>query len=243
VIGLILAAGAGRRLRPLTDHLPKAMLPVDGDITILDRTLANLAAVGLTDVTVVVGHAADVLELHRPVLESEFGVHLNLVHNDRAQEWNNAYSLWLARERFTDGALLVNGDTVYPVGVPKTLLAERGPELLLAVDDAKRLGAEEMKVVVDDAGLVQELTKKLAPADAFGEYIGLTLIEPEAANDLADALADTWQRDPDLYYEDGFAEYARRGGEVRVSTIGAVDWVEVDNAADLARAREIACRS
>jgi choline kinase len=67
------------------------------------------------------------------------------------------------------------------------------------------------------------------------------VIEPEAAAPLADALETAWRRDPNLYYEDGFQELADRGGEVRVATIGAVDWVEVDNHADLARAREIAC--
>jgi choline kinase len=80
------------------------------------------------------------------------------------------------------------------------------------------------------------------PARAHGEYIGATVIEPEAAGKLADALQSTWERDPDRYYEDGFQEYANRGGEVRGARIGDVPWVEVDNHADLARAREIACR-
>jgi choline kinase len=242
MIGLVLAAGQGRRLRPLTDRLPKTLLPVDGDTTILDNAVANLAAVGLTDVTIVVGHAAWLIADRKPGLEAEFGVSVNLVHNDRALEWNNAYSLWLAREQLHGGALVVNGDTVHPVGVPKTLLAERGPELLLAVDDAKPLGAEEMKVGLDGHGRVDRLSKGLDPGRAHGEYIGLAVIEPAAAEPVADALASTWSHDPDRYYEDGFAEFARLGGEVRPCSIGAVDWVEVDTPADLDRAREIACR-
>lgn len=242
MIGLILAAGAGRRLRPDTDDLPKALLPVDGSTTILDIALANLAAVGLTEATVVVGHAAEVVTARRSELAARSGVRLNLLHNDRAQDWNNAYSLWLARNLIAeDGALLVNGDTVHPVSVPKTLLAERGPDLLLAVDDQKSLAEEEMKVVLAGSGQVRRLSKQVDPADAHGEYIGLTVIEPEVARPLADALAHTWRQDPNRYYEDGFAEFARRGGQVRVASVGAVDWVEVDNAADLARAREIAC--
>ena len=59
VIGMVLAAGAGRRLRPDTDGLPKTLLPVDGPTTILDIALRNLAAVGLRDVVVVVGHGAN----------------------------------------------------------------------------------------------------------------------------------------------------------------------------------------
>jgi choline kinase len=120
---MVLAAGAGRRLRPDTETLPKALLPVDGRVTILDIALRNLAAVGLRDVVIVVGYAADAVRDRLGGLEREHGVRLTLVDNDRAEEWNNAYSLWLAREHFAAGALLVNGDTVHPVSVEKTLLA------------------------------------------------------------------------------------------------------------------------
>jgi choline kinase len=242
MIGLVLAAGAGRRLRPYTDTLPKALVPVDGETTILDIALRNLAEVGLTDVTVVVGYRAEAVEQRRQRLEQRYGVRLTLVPNDKAEEWNNAYSLWLAREHFAQGALLVNGDTVHPVSVEKTLLAQRGPGILLAVDDVKKLAEEEMKTTFDTSGQLTRITKLMDPADAFGEYIGATLIEPHAAAGLADALEATWRRNPDLYYEDGYQEYAERGGEVRAATIGDVDWVEVDNHDDLARAREIACR-
>jgi choline kinase len=242
MIGLVLAAGAGRRLRPYTDQLPKALVPVDGDTTILDIALRNLAVVGLTDVTVVVGYAAGAVEALRPDLEARHGVRLTLVHNDRAEEWNNAYSLWLARSSFAAGALLVNGDTVHPVSVEKTLLAGRGPEILLAVDDVKKLADEEMKTIFADDGRLTRITKLMDPADADGEYIGATLIEPRAASGLAEALEATWRRDPGLYYEDGFQEYADSGGEVRAAPIGDVEWVEVDNHDDLARAREIAWR-
>jgi choline kinase len=240
--GLVLAAGAGRRLRPYTDALPKALVPVDGETTILDIALRNLAAVGLTDVAIVVGYRAETVRERQRDWERRYGVTLTLVHNDRAEEWNNAYSLWLARDHFADGALLVNGDTVHPVSVEKTLLAQRGPEIVLAIDDVKPLAEEEMKTTFDAAGRLTRITKQMDPAEAFGEYIGATLIDARAAAGLAEALEATWRRDPNLYYEDGYQEYADRGGEVRAATIGAVDWVEVDNHADLQKAREIACR-
>ena len=75
-----------------------------------------------------------------------------------------------------------------------------------------------MKTTFDDAGQLTRITKLMDPADAFGEYIGATLIEPSAAAGLADALEATWRRDPNLYYEDGYQEYADRGGEVRAAT-------------------------
>jgi choline kinase len=284
VIGMVLAAGTGRRLRPDTDGRPKALLPVAGETTILDIAIRNLAAAGLTEVVIVVGYAAGLVADRVPELERAYGVSIDLVHNDRAEEWNNAYSLWLAREYFGRGVLLVNGDTVHPVSVEKTLLAasaaarsaaqspakhkpagSAGPagpgrpgpaigvsnggrrepllgRVIIAIDDIKALADEEMKVVLDPDGMLLRITKVMDPANAHGEYMGVTLIEPAAAVALADSLETTWRRDPGLYYEDGFAEFSERGGAVLAAPIGAVEWVEVDNHADWQRAREIAGR-
>jgi choline kinase len=257
MIGMVLAAGAGRRLAPDTDALPKTLLPVDGQDTILDIALRNLAAVGLREIVVVVGHAAEAIEARAPGLQSRYGVRLTLLPNDRALDWNNAYSLWLARDYFGQSVLLVNGDTVHPVSVEKTLLAaaQADPDVrgarpsgpgsagvIIAVDDVKPLADEEMKVVLDSRGLLARITKRMDPAAAYGEYIGATLIRPEAAGPLADALEATWRRDPGLYYEDGYQELVDRGGAVSIAPIGAVDWVEVDNHDDLRRARVIAGR-
>lgn len=242
MIGMVLAAGAGRRLAPYTDTLPKTLVPVDGDRTILDIALGNLKAAGLEDIAVVTGYAADAVRARKVALERRHGVSLELVLNEKAEIWNNAYSLWCGRELFGEGVLLVNGDTVHPPSVEETLLANRGPDILLALDDVKPLADEEMKVHVNGDGQMTRINKALDPATAQGEYIGLTLIEPVAAAPLAAALQATFERDPQLYYEDGFQEYADRGGSVGVAAIGAVDWAEVDDHRDLERAREIACR-
>jgi choline kinase len=243
LIGLVLAAGAGRRLRPDTDALPKALLPVDGQVTILDIALRNLARAGLCDVVIVVGYAADMVNARKTDLERRHRVRLTLVDNDRAEDWNNAYSLWLARDHFAAGALLVNGDTVHPASVEQTLLkTAAGHTVVIAVDDVKQLADEEMKVTLAADGTLARITKQLDPAQAYGEYIGATLIRPAAAKSLATALETTWRRDPSLYYEDGFAEYLAGGNRIGIAPIGAVEWVEVDNHDDLRRAREIAAR-
>ncbi|MFC9944958.1 phosphocholine cytidylyltransferase family protein [Streptomyces pratensis] len=243
MIGLVLAAGAGRRLRPYTDTLPKALVPVDGEKTVLDLTLANFAEVGLTEVAVVVGYRKEAVYARKAEFEAKYGVTLTLIDNDKAEEWNNAYSLWCAREVLKQGVILANGDTVHPVSVEKTLLDARGKgqKIILALDTVKTLADEEMKVITEDGKGVRRITKLMDPATATGEYIGVTLIEPEAAEELADALKATFERDPDLYYEDGYQELVNRGFTVDVAPIGEVTWVEIDNHDDLARGREIAC--
>jgi choline kinase len=243
VIGMVLAAGAGRRLGPLTEDLPKTLLPVADDRTILDVALANFKAVGLDEAVVVTGYAHERIRERLPGLERRHGLRIETIFNDRAEEWNNAYSLWCARDVFARGVMLANGDTVHPASVEESLLAARGEvDVLLAVDREKTLGEEEMKVHLSDAGLLDRIHKSLDPATADGEYIGVTLIEPAAAQQLTAALEATWQRDPQLYYEDGYQEMAQRGGRVGTAAIGTVDWVEVDDDADLAKAREVACR-
>ena len=239
--GIVLAAGPGRRLRALTAALPKTLLPLSDGRTILDVVLANLRSVALEDVVIVTGFAAEQVAERLPELERRHGLRIELVFNERAVEWNNAYSLWLARDAFLPGALVVNGDTVHPPSVEETLLSSRGADVLLAVDDGKALGPEEMKVVTTD-GRLRRIGKDVDPSVAAGEYIGVALVEGVAATPLADALEATWQRDPSLYYEDGFQELVDRGGNVGVAPIGTLDWVEVDDDADLARAREIGCR-
>lgn len=241
MLGMVLAAGAGRRLRPYTDTLPKALVPVDDETTILDLTLSNFSKVGLKDVAVIVGYKSEAVEERKKDLESRHGVNLELIFNDKAEEWNNAYSLWCARDLFSQGFLLANGDTVHPVSVQETLLANRGPAILLAVDTVKKLAEEEMKLTVDSRGNLAKITKLMDPQSAFGEYIGLTLVEPEAAENLTSALETTWKNNPDLYYEDGYQEYVNKGGVICLQPIGEVAWVEVDNHDDLAKARAIAC--
>ncbi|MEU6890743.1 phosphocholine cytidylyltransferase family protein [Streptomyces sp. NPDC046557] len=249
MIGLVLAAGAGRRLRPYTDTLPKALVPVgpEGDeesLTVLDLTLGNFAEVGLTEVAIVVGYRKEAVYERREALEAKYGVKITLIDNDKAEEWNNAYSLWCARDVLKQGVILANGDTVHPVSVERTLLAARGhgQKIILALDTVKNLADEEMKVITADGEGVRKITKLMDPATATGEYIGVTLIEPEAAEALAEALKTTFERDPDLYYEDGYQQLVNDGFTIDVAPIGDVKWVEIDNHDDLAKGRTIACQ-
>ncbi|WJV45090.1 phosphocholine cytidylyltransferase family protein [Streptomyces flavofungini] len=249
MIGLVLAAGAGRRLRPYTETLPKALVPVVGEgteneLAILDLTLKNFAEIGLSDVAIIVGYRKEAVYARKEALEAKYGLKITLIDNDKAEEWNNAYSLWCGRDSIKHSVILANGDTVHPVSVEKTLLAARGDgkKIILALDTVKNLADEEMKVVVDPEKGVQKITKLMDPATATGEYIGVTLIEGEAADELADALKTTFERDPDLYYEDGYQELVNRGFKIDVAPIGDVKWVEIDNHDDLAKGREIACQ-
>lgn len=239
---VVLAAGAGQRLHPLTADIPKALLPVDGDRTILDVILARLASRAVGAVRIVVGFAADEVRARIPAMGAAHGVVIETVDNDRPDR-NNAYSLWVGLGGVGDGVLIVNGDTLFDGEVLTRLRSSPATGLVLAVDGIKALGDEEMKVRLTPDGLVGQISKGLDPAGADGEFIGVALVGADAVAGVVAALEAAWRRDPGLYYEDAFADLAAAGTPIAAVEVGDLRWIEVDTPGDLDAAREMLCRS
>ena len=223
---VLLAAGRGKRLAPLTNNRPKALLEVGGQ-TLAARALRMLKAAGVDHFVVVGGHEAERL--------TELDCELRT--NPRYDTADNIYSLYLARDVVAGGCLIVNSDVLFGAGIAKQLVASSGTTVLC--DDSAPPAAEAMKVIVRD-GRLANLAKQAAPEDALGEYIGLSRIDPEHGGELAKVLEEYVMReDVHVYYEDALTTLARRL-PVKVESVGGAAWIEIDDHDDLARAqREI----
>ena len=159
---VILAAGLGSRPEPLTNDIPKCLVPVGG-VAIIDRMIARIAAAGIPEVVVVTGHLADVLERHLRGSDDPLARAATLVHNERYADWGNFYSLLVAKDVLGGGAFVkLDGDVVMDGGVLPALLAAPGPGVL-AVDRSVELGDEQMKARVE-RGRIVELNKRIDPA-------------------------------------------------------------------------------
>lgn len=242
MIGVVLGAGRGSRLGPLTAELPKPLIALNGQRTILDVSLANFVELGISEAVVVAGYRINRLMDEAPRLEQAFGIALTIVANPYFSTRNNCYSLLCARQWFGNDVLLVNGDTLHHVEIDRMLLDDRSEAaVVLAVQRDRQMADEEMKVVLDAAGHVTRLSKDIDPMTAYGEYIGVALLRSAAAEGLSDSLLEVVRSAPDLYYEDGFSHFARKGGVVTTVDVGELPWQEVDTEADLDSARRLAC--
>jgi choline kinase len=220
-----LAAGEGRRLRPLTDDRPKAMIELGG-MPLAERALRSLRDVGVEEVVAVTGH--------RP---KAFGSLASLISerrfNPRFADTGNIYSLWCARDVVQRGCYVVNSDVLFENEVARRLVTLETTALLCSGSDS--VDEESMKAVSHEGRLVQ-LSKQAA--GPHPEYIGLTRIDPAHGPVMVEVLDELVERgEVDDYYEAALEELSRRG-PVRVERVDGLAWIEIDDHHDLARARD-----
>jgi len=239
---VVLCAGVGRRLRPLTEERPKCLVEVGGR-TILESCLANLEAAGIVDVVLVTGYMSELVERH--ALERS-RARVTFVRNEEFASTNTAVSLNLALKGMDSDFVLVNGDVLFDRGILEDLLCHPRRNCL-AVDPDISLGGEEVKVVVRD-GRLEKVGKDADPALSLGEAIGLNKIGLDTVPELA-AVYDRLEGGGELghYFEKGFDEICGREGAGErafgVVLTGRRPWVEIDTLEDYEYAiREIAPR-
>ncbi len=232
---VILAAGRGTRLAPLTDDRPKPLVPVGGRPLLL-RTLERLAEAGLRDrdVIVVAGYRDDVL---RAVL-ADAGQDVTVIMNPRYADWQNFYSLLVAREAVGgDAVLQLDGDLLFETATLRRVLDAPGPAVL-AVDVRPDLDEEPMKVAAGPDGVITAVSKLLPPEESLGEYVGMARLDAPLAAEVFDELAG-FEREglTHEYYDHAYHRLAARGrGPFRVADVHGLMCIEIDDAADLERA-------
>ena len=256
MIGVILAAGMAKRLRPLTDSKPKCLLPVAGR-TLLERTVDAMRQAGITEFVVVTGYRADMI---RHFLTSEGRQSLELcslatkgtqeilhsslftfhfLHNADYARNNNIYSLWMAGQIVRGREfLLMDSDILCdPAAVVRIA---REPVSALAVN-RHELAEEEMKVVVDADMRITEISKTCRPEDAMGESVGIEHITADYSEALFRELDQMILREGlvDIFYERAFERLIPQGHTFRVVDTTGYFSYELDTPEDYRRAQEL----
>lgn len=229
---LILAAGFGSRLAPITDHCPKSLVPVNGK-PILIKQIENLRENNVTDITIVSGYKAEILEqaVHQQYPE------IRIIHSADYAVTNNMYSAYLAREAMGgEGFLMMNADVFYDGSVITELLKFEAENAI--VTDIGTYLEESMKVVEKGGRLVQ-ISKAITPEDALGASIDVYKFSAAGAEAFFAKCAEYIEQKKEL----------KLWSEVALNDIlTAVEfracplvgrWLEIDNHEDLAAANKL----
>lgn len=236
---LILAAGEGTRLRPLTDRSPKCLVRLKGR-PLLEYQLEVFSACGIRDIVVVGGHARGALEAY-PVR-----VHMN----PRYRETNMVYSFFCAESEFNDDLIVAYGDIIFEKRVLNAVIRAPG-DLAVAVDTGWRdlweyrmadpLSDAETLRVDSDGNLIELGRKPRNIKDIQGQYMGLLKIAKAALGDVSrfyrslDGGGDYDGRDKDNMFMTSFVQrLIDRPMAVRAVFVDH-GWLEVDTQEDLAR--------
>ena len=234
---ILLAAGSARRMRPLTDELPKCLLSV-GSQTILSRAVGILAGCGITRITIVDGFAGNRV---RAALEADFPPNwFTFVRNSQYETTNNAYSLWLARQHEEEPILLLDADVVFDPEVVARLLDDRRSNRL-AVRSGGELGEEDVKVTLGLDGRISDIGKHVSLDRAAGESVGLAAFSAPFGRRLFDVLGRRLVHEGgrDEWYESAFVELIQGGERIYPVDLGDLRAIEVDTPDDLEKARDL----
>ncbi|MEC4727908.1 phosphocholine cytidylyltransferase family protein [Shewanella sp. D64] len=235
---IILAAGVGSRIRPLTDNCPKSLLKI-GDKTILEMMVSHIQACGINEIVFVLGylenHIKDFVGQNFPDLNVHF------ITNEHYANTNTGYSLMLTEEFVKSSAFIkFDADVVFDIEILKNLI-DSEYTTCLCVDKNINLEAEEIKVIVDENGHVIKASKEVNPNDAVGESIGIEKISNETAQLLFAELKEMMKdkTNHQQYYEAGYERLIAKNVIFNVLDITGLKWTEIDTIEDFATAERI----
>ena len=227
---VILSAGQGKRLLPLTADRPKCILPVRGR-TLIEWQVDELARCGIEQVIAVLGYGADKVE---DVLRRRYGTdRVKTVYNEAYAVSDNLVSCWTVHDEMISDFVLLNGDTLFEAAVLKRLLGTEHHPVTVAINHKKQYDDDDMKVELDGQRLVK-IGKGLLPDQVHGESIGMILFRDRGPMLFRDAIEKAL-RDPSSqskWYLSVIDDLAQ-SLPVWTCSVEGLQWCEVDYPADL----------
>ena len=233
---VILSAGKGSRLLPLTADKPKCLIELSGK-SLLEWQLDALAASGIDEIVVVTGFRDDLVDA---VTARRQGV--RTLFNPFYHVADNLGSVWIAREEFGRDTLLLNGDTLISTALLAKVQAADGAGITVTVDEKAEYDADDMKVLRDGIRLLR-IGKALEPGEYNAESIGLLAFRGDGGRLFIDEVERMMRT------SEGTRRWYLRAidalavdHEVQTVSIMGEEWQEVDFPEDLEKARALTAR-
>ena len=235
MIGVILAAGMAKRLRPLTDTKPKCLLEVGGK-TLLQRTVDAMASAGISEFLVVTGYRANMIRDFLNALGDPGSPRVSYIDNPDYEHNNNIFSLWLAMQQLHgQEVLLMDSDILCDPEAVRRVARQECPALAM---QRHELGEEEMKIVVDADFNITEISKTCRVEDAIGESVGIEKMTPDYTEAIYQELRQMILDEGliDIFYERAFERLIPQGHTFKVVDTTDLFSYELDTPEDFQKA-------
>jgi choline kinase len=227
---IIVAAGEGNRLRPLTESRPKAMIEID-NISLIHRSLVILKDEGVSEIAIVVGYRGEMIQEHL----AEFNI--TWFSNPRYQSTNNMASLHIALSFITEDFLYLHSDLIYDPQLIRQIVTDKNPNVLLV--EKKACNEEDMKVRVD-RGVLVESNKEIPLFESYGEWTGIAKFSSAFSRQLFKYISILLEQGHQQAYDTlAFTGLARSGNPIHIAEFTGLPWIEIDTWDDLEQARQL----
>ena len=235
VKAIILGAGQGRRLLPLTENSPKCLLPVSNK-PVIEWQIDALLSVGINNITVIAGFQVGQVEA---LLQQRYFNYpqINVLFNPFYEVADNLASCWIARYLMDGDFLLLNGDTVFESALLSKALNSKSAPITLCVDYKNTYDADDMKVQLDTEGFVKQVSKILPAEQIDAESIGMIFFRTSGPKYFREAVESALRHPAELksWYLSIIDTLAKQH-IVKPCSVSGYRWCEIDFIEDLARA-------
>lgn len=226
---VILSAGQGKRLSPLTDSRPKCLVPIAGR-PILEWQIHALAQAGVEDIAVVTGFCADAVDTM--LMTTNVPANVQTIYNPFFTVADNIGSCWAARDLIGEDTLLLNGDTLFEPGIAAHVLDQATAPISVTIDRKDHYDTDDMKIL--RAGNRLTAIGKALELPVDGESIGMIRFQRDGGGRFVAAMRAALNNPETLrrWYLSIIDALAREGG-VGVVSIEGMAWSEIDFLRDL----------
>lgn len=231
MIAIILAAGTGSRMRPLTETTHKCLLEINNE-PIIKNQLNNLNKAGLNDIMLVGGHKFDLIKNY---LENEIPGKIKYAFNPFYETTNSIVSLWFAVQNIDSDILIVNSDVIFDDDLIKRM-CNTGYDIAVAVSkewsDERGYKAE----IIDD--FVVNMSMNIEKGKIGGEYAGMVFVKKEELQKLKDQCEKLMiEKKFNGWFEDMIVDLIKNDAKAKSVEVDTEKWYELDTVEELEHAR------
>lgn len=235
MIAVILAAGMGERLMPLTKDIPKTLLKINQQ-TIMEKMVINCLKNGIREYMVVVGHFKEKVVGECSKLAEKYDITFTIVENSNYFKTNTGVSTLLAVKLLKNkDFIIINGDNVFDEQILTKLLESNTTAMI--IDNYKKLNQESFKIIIEGS-IIKDMGKQIDIPDSSGEFIGISKVAKDDVKLFTRTLSELTSQNPQQYYDIAFVKLSRKS-KVEFVFTNSLKWTEIDDINDFNHAKSI----